>query len=209
MLVVLAAGAVVVMGLLAAVLPVGEAGIEAWLKSQAEPMIEAGLPGTAAEVKAMLTSLWIAVLPALVGTAWFAMSMANGVIAQFAVTRAGFAKVATPRYSEVRLPLWLALAALGLGAASLIGGDAGYLARNAAIVLLLPYLMAGIADLHRLLRRKPNGALLLGLFYGVFIALFGWAALAVTAWGLVRQCVRSRRQDPAQDQEDRDGSHSA
>jgi hypothetical protein len=209
LLVALAAGAVLVMGLLALALPVGEAGIEAWLKSQAEPMIEAGLPGAAAEVKATVTAMWIAVLPALVGAAWFAMTMVDGVIAQWAVSRAGHAMVATPRYAEVRLPLWLALAALGLGASSLAGGDAGFLARNAAIVLLLPYLMAGVADLHGVLRKKPNGTLWLGLFYGVFFALFGWAAMAVTAWGLVRQCVRSRRQDPAQDQEDSDGSHSA
>jgi len=209
LLVALAAGAVLVMGLLALALPAGEAGIEAWLKGEAEPMIETGLPSAPAEVKAAVTAMWIAVLPAMVGSAWFVMAMVDGLIAQWAVTKAGHTQVPTPRYADVRLPLWLALAALALGASSLMGGDSGYLARNAAIVLLLPYLMAGLADLHGMLRQKPNGALWLGLFYGVFFALFGWAAMAVTAWGLVRQCFRSRRQDPAQDQEDSDGSHSA
>jgi len=210
LLVTIAAGAVLVLCLLGAALPVGDQGIEVWLKSQAEPMIEAGLPGSSPEVKATLAGLWVAVMPAMVGAAWFAMTVAAGVIAQWAVTRAGYARRSTPDYADLRLPWWLAPAAAAAGAASLmIGGDAGFLSRNAAIVLLLPYLMAGLADLHGILRRRPNGVLLLGLFYGLFFALFGWAAVAVTAWGVVRSHVRSRRQDPAQDQEKSDGSHSA
>jgi hypothetical protein len=92
---------------------------------------------------------------------------------------------------------------------SLIGGDIGYLARNAAILLMAPYLVSGLVDVHASLRGRPLAALWLAVFYGVFLALFGWTAIAVTAWGVVRQWMRSRRSDPALDQERENGSHSA
>jgi hypothetical protein len=114
-----------------------------------------------------------------------------------------------PDTAALRLPLGLAAAAGEAGLMGLIGGDAGYLARNTALVLLVPFLIAGLADMHRILRSRPQGGLWLALFYGAFIALFGWAAVAVTVWGVVRQWMRSRRAQPAPDQEDSDGSHSA
>lgn len=209
LLMAMAFGAVLVMGLVCLALPTEGQSIEVWLKSQAEPMVESGLPNATPEVKAAIVGLWIAVMPAMVGAAWFVMTMINGVIAQWAVSQAGHALRPAPSYGRMRLPRWLAAAAALAGGLSLIGGDGGYLARNMAILLLLPFLLAGVADLHGILRRRPYGGLWLGLFYGVFFALFGWAALPVTLWGLVTQFGRSRRQDTAQDQEDRNGSDSA
>jgi uncharacterized membrane protein HdeD (DUF308 family) len=108
--------------------------------------------------------------------------------------------------------LLLLAAAAGLG--GLIGGDAGYLARNAALVLLAPFAVAGVIDLHRRLAARRWGGLWLGAFYGVLFVLMGWALLAVTVWGVVSQWIRARppedsgKRDPGF-QEKSDGSHSA
>jgi len=201
MLFFLALGAVAMMAVAVLSLQAEGKGIEGWLREQAAPIVEQALPGTPDEVKSAIVGLWAAVLPAMVGLAWLAMILANGLFAQWVVTRAGWALRPTPDYADLRLPLWLAPAAGLVAASSLIGGDIGYLARNAAILLIAPYLVTGLVDVHASLKGKPMAALWLAVFYGVFFALFGWAAIAVTAWGVVRQWMRSRREEPALDQE--------
>lgn len=209
MLLVLALGAVAMMALAVLSLQAEGKGIEGWLREQAAPIVEQALPGTPDEVKSAIVGLWAAILPALVGLAWLAMALANGLFGQWVVTRAGRALRPTPDYADLRLPLWLAPAA-GLAAGlSLIGGDIGYLARNAAILLVAPYLVTGLVDVHASLRSRPLAALWLAVFYGVFLALFAWTAIAVTVWGVVRQWMRSRRAEPVLDQERENGSHSA
>ena len=209
MLFLLAFGAVAMMAVAVLGLQAEGKGIEGWLREQATPIVEQALPGTPDEVKSAIIGLWAAVLPAMVGLAWLAMALANGLFAQWVVTRAGKALRPTPDYADLRLPVWLAPVAGLVAVASLIGGDIGYLARNAAILLMAPYLVSGLVDVHASLRGRPMAALWLAVFYGVFLALFGWTAIAVTAWGVVRQLIRSRRSDTAPDQEKENGSHSA
>jgi hypothetical protein len=209
MLFLLALGAVAMMALAVLSLLSEGTGIEGWLREQAAPIVEQALPAAPDEVKSAIVGLWAAVLPAMVGLAWLAMTLVNGLFAQWVVTRAGWALRPTPDYADLRLPLWLAPAAGLVAVSGLIGGDIGYLARNAAILLMAPYLVTGLVDVHASLRSKPMAALWLAVFYGVFLALFGWAAIAVTAWGVVRQWMRPRRTDPALSQERENGSHSA
>ena len=209
MLFFLALGAMAVTVLAALALPTEGKSIEDWLREQAAPIVDAALTGAPGEVRSAIVGLWAAILPAMVGLAWLVMTLANGLFGQWVVTRAGRALRPTPDYADLRLPLWLAPAAGLVAAASVIGGDAGYLARNAAILLMVPYLVAGLVEVHVSLRGRPLAGLWLAVFYGVFFALFGWAAIAVTAWGVVRQWMRSRRAEPALDQEREDGSHSA
>ena len=209
MLLILALGAVVMMALGVLGLLAEGKGIEGWLREQAAPIVEQAFPAAPDDLKSAISGLMAAILPAMVGLAWLAMTLVNGLFAQWAVTRAGRALRPTPDYADLRLPLWLAPAAGLVAAASLVGGDIGYVARNAAILLMAPYLVTGLMDVHAVLRSKPMATLWLAVFYGVFFALAGWAAIAVTAWGVVRQWNRSRRADPVLDQERENGSHSA
>ena len=217
MLVMLSLGAMAVMLLTALSLPTEGKGIADWLRGQAAPLVATALPGAPDEVKSAIVGLWAAILPAMVGLAWLAMTLANGLFGQWAVSRAGRALRPTPDYGDLRLPWRLALAAVLAAGVSVVGGlagqagmgDAGYLARNAAILLMAPYLVSGLVEMHVVLRGKPLARLWLAVFYGVFFALFGWAAIAVTAWGVVRQWMRSRREETDPGQEKRDGSHSA
>ena len=209
MLLFLALGAVGVMALGVLGLVAEGKGVEGWLREQAAPIVEQAFPAAPDDVKSAVSGLMAAILPAMVGLAWLAMTLVNGLSAQWVVTRAGRALRPTPDYADLRLPLWLAPVAGLAAVASLIGGDIGYVARNAGILLMAPYLVAGLVDVHASLRSRPMATLWLAAFYGVFFALAGWAAIAVTAWGVVRQWMRSRRAEPALDQEKRDGSHSA
>ena len=201
MLLLLALGAVVVTVLMALSLPTEGKSIEDWLREQAAPFVDQALSGAPDEVKTAFAGYLAGILPGMVGLAWLAMTLANGLLGQWAVTRAGRALRPTPDYASLRLPLWLAPGAGLVAAASLIGGDAGYLARNVAILLMAPYLVAGLVEVHASVRGKPLAGLRLAVFYGVFFALFGWSAIAVTAWGVVRQWMRSQRAEPALDQE--------
>lgn len=209
MLIILSLGAIAVMVLVTLSLPSEGKGAAQWLREQAAPLVDAALPGAPDEVKSAIVGLWAAILPAMVGLAWLAMALANGLFGQWAVSRAGRALRPMPDPTDLRLPWWLAPAAVLAAAAGEVGGDAGYLMRNAAILLMAPYLVSGLVEVHVAVKGKPLARLWLAGFYGVFFALFGWAAIAVTVWGVVRQWMRSRREGPAPDQEREDGSHSA
>lgn len=204
MLLLLAFGAAAVTVLMALSLQTEGKGIEDWLREQAAPFVESAFSGASGEVKSAIVGILAAILPAMVGLGWLAMTLVNGLVGQWAVTRAGRALRPTPDYASLRLPLWLAPGAALVAVASLIGGDAGYLARNVAILMMAPFLVAGLVEVHASVRGKPLAGLLLAVFY-VFCALFGWLLIAVTVLGVVRQWMRSRDRD----QERENGSHSA
>lgn len=148
------------------------------------------------EMRDALTELWTAIMPALACCVWLLIATLNGVLAQWTVAKAGTALRPTPVYSDVVLPVWLAGALLVAAAIGFLAkGDLGYVARNVAIVLLWPHLFVGLAEIHRRMRDKPNGALWLTLFYVVFVLLFQWALFAVAGLGLVRHWTRPRRRD--------------
>lgn len=199
---VMAGGAVLVMGLVCLAIPSeGDKTIEATLRDQAAPMFETVWPEATPDLRAAVVAMSVAIMPSIIGTAWFMMTLLNGLTAQWAVSQAGKALRPLPGGAGLTVPLGLAVLAGLAFAGRFLGGNAGYLAQNAAILLMLPFLVAGLADVHRMLRATPWAGLWLGLFYGVFIALFGWAAMAVTAWGLVRQCIRVGRRKPAHTKE--------
>ncbi len=188
----------------AALVPSGEGGIEGLVRLQVATFLDEAAPMVPAEVKDSATALWAAMFPAMVGSAWLVMAALNGVMGQWTVAKAGFALRPTPAYTRLELPLWLlamlvATAVIGATAS----GDAGYLGRNAAVVLLWPYVFAGLAVVHRTVRGKPNAGMLLALFYVAFFAMFGWALVAVAGLGLVRHWTRLRRHGAGGGQEEK------
>ncbi len=198
---------VVAVGLMllgSAVLPSGDGGVQGMVHRQVAAFLDEAAPMVSAEVKDSATALWSAMFPAMVGGAWLVMAVLNGVVGQWTVARAGFALRPTPVYTRLELPLWLlpvlaAAVAVGLTA----GGDVGYLGRNAAAVLLWPYVFGGLAVVHRAIRGRPNAGMLLALFYVAFFAMFGWALIAVAGLGLVRHWTRLRRHDAGGGQEEK------
>lgn len=187
----------------AALLPAGDGGIESLIRREIRGFVEDLGPTIPTEVKDSLVPLWSALFPAMLGGAWLLMAAMNGIVGQWTVTKAGFALRPTPAYAGLELPLWLLamLVAAGL-IGGLAGGDAGYLGRNAAVVLLWPYVFGGLAVVHRSLHGRPNAGMMLALFYVAFFAMFGWALVAVAGLGLVRHWTRLRRHQAGGGQEE-------
>jgi hypothetical protein len=182
----LAIVAVALMALGALLIPTRGMAFEAMAQRYVVDFLDQVAPTAPTDVKEGAAALWSALFPAMLACGWLLMTMANAIVAQWTVSRAGHGRRPTPAYATVELPWWL-LAALGAATAVglLAGGDLGYLGRNAAAVLLWPYVFVGLAVVHRALRRRTNGSMLLALFYVAFFAMFGWALLAVAGLGLV------------------------
>ena len=188
----------------AVILPVGGGSLEDEARRYVTLFVEQVVAAAPADVKKSAIALWSATLPAMLAGAWLIMAALNGVLAQWTVVKAGHALRPTPRYSGLELPLWM-LGALAFTAAigAAAGGTAGYLGRNAAIVLLVPHAFEGLAVVHRVLRRRQNAAMLLAFFYVSFFALLGWALMAVAGLGVVSHLTRLRRRRAGSSQEEK------
>jgi hypothetical protein len=184
-------------------LPTGSHGIEAWVADDVAHAIDEAAPEASADYKAMVAKISSALFPAMAGAGWLILAILNGLVGQWVAVKSGRALRATPDFLALTLPRWLLVPlviAAGLGIFA--GGDAGYLARNAAAILLAPYTVLGVTVVHRGLRQKRHGSILLPLFYVVFFLLIGWAMVVLAAVGLVKQWTGLRRKDNAVGQED-------
>jgi hypothetical protein len=180
------------------------AGFEEGARLLITQFLDQAAPLAPAEVRDGAIALWSALFPALLGSAWLIMAAANGVVAQWTVAKAGHAIRPTPDYATLELPIWSLAALAGAVVLGLTaGGDIGYLGRNAAVLLMWPQMFAGLAVVHRALRRRPNAGVLLAFFYVAFFVLFGWAQLAVAGLGLVRHWTRLRRRQVVSSQEEK------
>jgi hypothetical protein len=161
-------------------------------------------PLTPVEIRDGAITLWSALLPAMLASAWLVMAVANGMAAQWTVAKAGHALRPTPAYVTLELPLWMLAALVGAVIVGLTAeGNVGYLGRNAAVVLMWPQMFAGLAVVHQALRRRPNAGMMLAFFYVAFFVMFGWAQVAVAGLGLVRHWTRLRRQEVESSQEEK------
>lgn len=161
-------------------------------------------PVGSAEIHDSAVALWSALFPAMLGTAWLVMAVLNGMLAQWTVVKAGHALRPAPAYAALELPGWtLAALAVAVVTGLTAGGDVGYLGRNAAVILVLPQMFAGLAVVHQTLRRRSNAGMMLAAFYVAFFVLFGWAQVAVAGLGLVRHWTRLRRRQVAGSQEEK------
>lgn len=150
-----------------------------------------------ADQRAKVVEWWTPLFPAMVVGSWLIMAVVNATGAQGLLVRLGHARRPKPAYRELWLPDWLAIGLVAMAvAAILVGGDVGYVAANAVVVLLIPFVLLGLAGIHRWAAGRPNAGMLLAATYGLLILAFGWAAAAVAGLGLVRfWTMRFRRHD--------------
>ncbi len=131
-------------------------------------------------------------LPGAVAGSWILMVAANGVLAQWLLTRSGRAIRPTPAYSALQVPDQLSLAIVGAAvAALLLPGDLRYTGRNLALVLAVPFFLLGLTVVHTALRRLSMGRPLLVAAY-LTVALSSLAMLVVVALGLAEQWMGIR-----------------
>ena len=113
------------------------------------------------------------------------------------LAKAGRAIRPKPRYTAVELPGWFAGGTAGLAALALIApamdlGALTFVARNAALAMLVPFLLVGLAVIHVWSRRWPARMAILTGCYAVLL-LFGWPALLVAGLGFMEQWLLLRR----------------
>lgn len=163
-------------------------GIEAAIAAILEGVMEVATPGFDAEQRRMLVGSLAPVFVAFSALTWLAMILLNATAAQSVLASRGLALRPTPKWSRLTMPDWLgwvlvAAAAIGL----LASGDIGYLARNAALVLLAPYFLVGLAVVHGLARRGRSPGLLLIPFYLMLGVFFALAAAVVALIGVIAE----------------------
>jgi len=155
------------------------------------------------EMRQVMVAQWVPLFPAMLAGSWLVMAVANAVAAQSLLVRLKRNRRPTPVYLAFVPPDWLAGAlAVGVGMALVGDGDFGYVAVNAVVTILVPYLFLGLAGIHRKLREQANGALLLPLFYAAVFFFSGLAIIVMAGVGLVRHSMTlQRRLGDRRDQE--------
>lgn len=127
------------------------------------------------------------IVPGMVVAAWMIVTMVNGAVGQAISIRSRRALRPAPAIAETELPNWLAVAlAIAAGLALLGPGVLGTLGANATVVLLVPFVVLGLAVVHAATRGLRARRLLLGGLYAV-TAILTWPMIAIIALGLIEQ----------------------
>lgn len=132
------------------------------------------------------------VIPGVIAASWMIMAVINGALAQGILARFGVNWRPSPDLADLSLPHWPALALAIAGAGVAFGGTARFVGINMAIVLSVPFGLAGLAVLHAAARRLSHPAMALVTFY-TLAGLFGWPLLAVALVGLLESWLGLRR----------------
>jgi uncharacterized protein YybS (DUF2232 family) len=155
------------------------------------------VPGATGQTEVPMADLvegFTQVFPAMVVVSWLAMAIINAALAQGVLMRFGRNLRPAMRVSSIELPPWTSLPLAAAGVLALVGGDGqiGYLAVNAAIVLLVPFFFAGLAVVHAFAGRRQARTLLLVVFY-FFLLVSGWPIALVVGLGVIEQWAGLRR----------------
>jgi hypothetical protein len=179
------AGAIAVVG--------GGGGIETAVRGFLDQGVALTMSGLPADARERFVATAAPMFLGLTGVSWQLLIAMNAIAAQRLVSRRGRAVRPTPEWSKLTVPDWFAWPLVGAAAISLVtGGDAQYLARNAAMILAVPYFFLGLTVVHALARRSAAKGLLLGVFYVVLVLFTLVAGAIVAGLGMIEQWVGLR-----------------
>ncbi len=131
--------------------------------------------------------------PAAVLNSWLMMVMINATIAQGVLSHMGHALRPSPRFSEIWLPSWPAIALAVAALAALTPGWLGYVGQNALLVMAMPFLLVGLAVVHVASRRWPSSRIVILIIFYLLLFMLGWPALIVAALGFADQWLSLRQ----------------
>lgn len=177
----------------AVLLALGEpGGLEGMVRRTLQGMArQLGGPGSEAPPP---DAFWLApAMPGLVVVSWLVMTIVNAALAQGLLMRFHRNRRPPMRLAELELPGWVVLAFAGVVTAALVlpeGMD--FLALNAALVLSLPFGLAGLSVVHAFANRQSARVALLVGFY-LFLFLFGWPIILMVGLGVIEQWIGLRR----------------
>jgi hypothetical protein len=177
--------AAVTLGVLLTILAMGQGGMAGSVHRQIELILP--MFGPNQESLRPLFEIVAPILPAIIVAAWMLVTMANGAIAQAITT--GMRRALRPalKIAETELPNWLAIALVIAAGVVLIGhGLIGTIAANATVILLVPFVVLGLAVVHLATRGVRARGFLLGGLYAV-TAILTWPLIVIIALGLIEQ----------------------
>lgn len=133
------------------------------------------------------------VFPAMVIVSWLVMTVVNAALAQGVLTRFHRNRRPGMRMADVDLPHWAPLALAGTGVLAVTMADTvGFLAVNAAIILLVPFFFAGLGVVHAFAQSKTATVpIVLSVYLCMF--LFGWPVALMVGLGVAEQWIGLRR----------------
>ena len=171
----------------------GEAGVEAAVRGFLDGGLAMNMSGLPADARQRFIETAAPMFVGLSGVSWQLLIAGNALLAQRIVSGRGQALRQTPAWATLSLPDWLAWALVGAAAISLVtSGDAQYLARNVAMVLVMPYFFLGLTVVHALARRSAAKPLLLAGFYVILVVFTLVAGAIVAGLGMIEQWVGLR-----------------
>lgn len=153
------------------------------------------------------------VAPKLLGLglwSWLTRVLLFAALAQALLSRWQRSLRPTPRYIEIDVPWRLyGMLAVAVLVWQLGGGDWSFAAYNAALVLLVPPALQGLAAAHKAAAGTARPRLVLTVIYVVLLLAFMALGSDAMSWGLalagaLEQWIRSRRADPDQDDDEED-----
>jgi hypothetical protein len=166
--------------------------------TQIEAVMTSVLPGDQSPQVAMLVSTIAGYFPAIVMASWLVMALVNMALAHGLLGRFGRNRRPAPKAASIEVPQWytavvVAAAALALMARASDWDTLGIIARNAALALLVPYFLVGLAVVHVWARQWPARLAILAGFY-LLLVVFGWVAmLALIGLGFMEQWLSLRQ----------------
>jgi hypothetical protein len=177
--------AAVTLGVLLTILAMGQDGMAGSVHRQIDLILP--MFGPNQESLRPLFEIVAPILPAIIVAAWMLVTMANGAIAQAITT--GMRRALRPalKIAETELPNWLAIALVIAAGVVLLGhGLIGTIAANATVILLVPFVVLGLAVVHLATRGVRARGFLLGGLYAV-TAILTWPLIVIIALGLIEQ----------------------
>jgi hypothetical protein len=169
----------------------GPGGVQAALREVLAPAL-GGLFDQNHPERDELIGFLASIMPGVVAASWMVMAVTNGSLAQGLLGRFGASWRPSPDLAALTLPAWIPVLLAVAVAATALGGTARFLGINVAIVLAVPFCLAGLAVLHTIARRFARPAIPLVTFY-VLAGVFGWPLLLVALLGLLDSSIGLRR----------------
>jgi hypothetical protein len=166
--------------------------------AQIEAVMISVLPTETSPQVTMLVSTIAKYLPAIVMSSWLAMALVNMALAHGMLERFARNRRPAPKAASIEVPQWytvvvVATASLALIARASEWDTVGLIARNAALALLMPYFLVGLAVVHVWARQWSARLVILAGFY-LLLVVFGWVAmLALIGLGFMEQWLSLRQ----------------
>jgi len=177
-----------------------EGGLEGLLRALLGAVAEQMSTGAPAggNLAAVLDAL-APMMPGMAAATWLLVVAGNAALAQALLVRFGRNMRPSPNIATIAVPTWLVTGvAVGAAVGFLAPGQFGFVGRNLAMILAVPYFFVGLAVFHAWVQRTGVGNFAYFVFYAglalFLMTLSLLAVMAVAAVGLFDQFVDLRGQ---------------